>query len=260
MASELSILPKIYAFVSNVRTRKIRFLLLAVDDYELYQYHKPFYRGIVQRIIEFSRFIEERKTSIFDESSVGFLVRLHSWLPSHAEEANRKHLLYERRDNGLLQNLVSYFALEAPLTLGYFILSWMIFKMLFKHSVSSFFRVFSFPLFLWDMLYCDNVQYFTFLSFSSFSFMHFRAIADKCDSIFCLLFFFSLLMYCLYFYYSCRLSYGKLGKYFLENLYRIKSCLLFGYDPSIWSQALTQGSSSYLIRLPFAPAYFTIQH
>lgn len=101
-----------------------------------------------------------------------------------------------------------------------------LFWLLFKYSLSSFFRIFSFSLFLLDMLTCDNVQYFSFLSFSSYFFVHFENPAYKLDSIFCIIYSFYLIIYSFCFPYFCRLAYKKLSRYFIDNLFRIKGCYL----------------------------------
>ena len=111
-----------------------------------------------------------------------------------------------------------------------------IFFLIFNYEISKYLRPYSFLLIFFDLVIQSNVEYFTFLGLrtliTSFSFNYISkfliliGIIMMFITVLC-----SISSYFLYYY-----KYGKLGRYFLVNLFRFTSSyplmvIMFGIRP-----------------------------
>lgn len=86
------------------------------------------------------------------------------------------------------------------------------------------------------MLFQSNLEYFTFLGFRSFDLMFSFNSSTTMMKVFSILFMFILILVTICSYLGYYYQYGKLARYFLNNMYRFKSSyvlmtIVFGIKP-----------------------------
>ena len=131
---------------------------------------------------------------------------------------------------------MDYFVLFVPATLVFVFLCNRCFYFLFNCRISIFLRSYSFWWVLFELLIQNNVEFFSFLCFRNALTPFSLNLETKMLQVLMILMFFlvSLAAFCAYWLYYRE--YGKLAKYFLQNMFRFKTSyilmtLIFGVRP-----------------------------
>jgi hypothetical protein len=212
-------------------------LFFAVDNFWLYEYHNRNYTWLTDQIFTTVRLIENKKSEIIDAEQLPFIEEsIMPSLQNYTAQSNEKFAAVEGSDNGFLRNTVEYFVINVPYCLLVFLLLNRLFYGLFNYSISQYLRMFSFWGFLYQMLVESNVEYFSFLGFRSLQTMFSSCFQHKLQLVFSVLFFYVVVAGTVSSYFLYRYFYGKLSKYFMSNVFRIKGAItimtfLYGIRP-----------------------------
>ena len=131
---------------------------------------------------------------------------------------------------------MDYFVFFIPMTLVMSFFFYKIFHIFYNYEISKYFRPYSFPLILFDLLIQTNIEYFTFIGFrsldTSFSFNFFSRMLVFLGII--MLFFTMIGSTVSYFIYYAH--YKTMARYFLVNLFRFPSSyalmiIMYGLRP-----------------------------
>ena len=168
------------------------------------------------------------KDKVWNLVTFGFL---EDWLerslglPSYIPFTNSKYLEVERKDSLFWTNTKDYFTVYVPLIIVLFIILNRLFRLLSRCAISIFLRVFSFKLYLLEMLFINNIQILFFLALRNFSSLFSLTAGMKWIQAMLIIFngvaFITFIS--LFFFY--RFQYEWLSKYFLGNLYRVDGAL-----------------------------------
>ena len=142
-----------------------------------------------------------------------------SYLPY---SANDKYAQIEGKDSFFFRSTVEYFIMVVPFTFLMFVILNKIFFCLFNNELSKYLRIFSFWGFLFFMGMESNIEFFTFLGFRNFHTMFSLNISHKIYLSAVIFFMFFVILFAFAGFYMMHYFYGRLAKYFLDNLYRIK--------------------------------------
>ena len=99
--------------------------------------------------------------------------------------------------------------------------------MLFNYKISSYIRNYSFKGYLVLLLFDSNCEYFSFILARNSNLFFWETWTDKLFGIGVILFGFVFLLWGIFGFLCLYLLYGKLSKYFLENMFRFKSSIVF---------------------------------
>lgn len=108
-----------------------------------------------------------------------------------------------------------------PFTVVIFLLNKLIFWLFSDYRFSSYFRATSFNGFLVVSLIEGNIEYFVFLGMRNLTNLYAEQFVHKLFSLFVVFFLFIIIMFVFAGYFLLYYFYGKLFKYFLDNLFRI---------------------------------------
>ena len=152
-------------------------------------------------------------------------------LQNYNSFTNEKFLLEERVDALLVKNALLEIVVMSAIKVFCFILFNRLFYCLFNHSVSRFFRPYSFKIFLLEVLFLEDIQKLAFLLIRNFGCLFrvesgVKSLAVVVAPI--LLGSIILLSFLLLIPFQ-RYLHGKLSKYFLTNMFRIKGSLPLTY-------------------------------
>ena len=205
------------------RFRHVRFLFFAADNFWLYAYHRHNYTWLAQNIFTFIRLIENKKEEIIDPKKLSFInQKILPTFPNYYPYANEKYKEMEGKDSFFFRSTLEYFIMGVPYTVVVFVLLNRLFYCLFEYEVSKHLRMFSFWGFLCFMGLESNIELFTFLGFRNFHTMFSFNFAHKVYLSLMLFFMFFVVLFAVGGFFLMYYLYGKLAKYFLDNLYRIK--------------------------------------
>ena len=220
-----------------LRGKAFNNLFFALSDLRFYSYHKKEYNGFEMEVFNAIRFIEEKQWELIGlqttknniEGSIEFASRYYP-------ESNPTYLFEERKGNLFIESTIDYFVFFVPFTLLTVILFNRLFYCLFNYEISKYLRVYSFWWVILELLIQKNVELFTFLGFRNFAIMYQYDDPSKMILILNILVFFItfLTAFCSYlFYYG---EYGRLAKYFLNNMFRFPSSyalmiIVYGIKP-----------------------------
>ena len=137
--------------------------------------------------------------------------------------SNPTYLKKERKNDLFLSSTVDFFVFFVPATLIFVFLSNRIFYCLFNYSISSYLRPYSFLLILFELLIQNNIEFFTFLSFRATSLSGSLNFSIKMLCVLAIVMLFLVVIGMAGSYFIYYIQYGKLGKYFLVNLFRFPS-------------------------------------
>ena len=220
----LSVFISIRPFLNLVRRKGMKLVFMAVDDLWLYRYHQKEYDGIVESVFTVISLVEEKQWEIMGlKSTIEQIKATIEGIEKYNSNSNERYLYESRNNNFFIDSTLEYFTFSIPLTLVAVFLFNRIFYLLFNYEISKFLRPYSFWLILFDLLIQNNIEYFTFLGFRTFSVPQSYNFINKLLNGSTSLFFF-LLLFCVFgsyaLYYYC---YRKLARYFLINMYRFPS-------------------------------------
>ena len=212
-------------------------MFMMVDDLWLYQYHQQEYEGIIRDVFRTISFIEEKQWEIVGlGEELEELKEKVSILPRYNPYSNKKFMAESRSTNLLLDNLFDFLLCSVPLILAMEFLFYRIFYCLFNYEISKFLRPYSFCLVLVELIFQNNLEYITFLTFRSFQLLFFFDGGAKTMQALTILFGLTILLVTICSYLCYYYQYGKLARYFLSNMYRFKSSyvlmtITFGIRP-----------------------------
>ena len=112
--------------------------------------------------------------------------------------------------------------MSVPYIIILFIVVNKLFYCLFNYEISQHIRIFSFWGFLLQMGLESNIEFFTFLGFRNFHTMMSFNFTHKVYLSLMIFFMFFVIIFAFGGYFLLYYFYGKLAKYFLDNLYRIE--------------------------------------
>lgn len=213
----------INTFISSLRIRKIKSLLFAVDNFWLYEYHKENYTWLTNNIFGTIRFIESKKSQIIDPEDLPFIEdSIVPTFPNYYPYSNEKYIQVEGKDSFFFRSTLEYFIMGLPYVIVLFFVCNRIFYCLFEREISQHLRIFSFWGFLFQMGIESNIEFFTFLAFRNFHTMFSFDFSNKLYLAAMIFFVYFVVLFAVAGYFLMYYLYGKLAKYFLDNLYRIR--------------------------------------
>ena len=140
--------------------------------------------------------------------------------------SNPTYLDEERKSNLFLESTIDYFVFFVPFTIIIVLIFNRLFYFLFDYEISKYLRIYSFWWIFLDVMIQTNIEFFVFLGFRNFAtFFQFSVESKLLMILNTIMFFLTLIAAFTSFiiYYS---EYGRLGKYFLLNMFRFPSSYL----------------------------------
>lgn len=134
-------------------------------------------------------------------------------------------------------NTAAFFTFFVPFIVVFLFLVNRLFYLMFNFEVSKYIRPYSFWGGTWlELLVGNNVELFTFLAFRSFDIPFRLDYSDKWVLVLAILMFFLVCVFAIAAYPLFYWHYGKLGRYFLVNMFRFPSsywlmAVLYGFRP-----------------------------
>ena len=212
-------------------------LLFVLDNLWLYNFHQQEFDGTTRSVLETISFFEEKKWEIVRLSEIKedletSIQRLSDYHPN----SNPTYLKKERKCNLFVASTMDYFVLFVPATLLFVFLCNRCFYLFFNFELSSFLRPYSFWWILFELLIQNNVEVFSFLCFRNTLTPFSLDLATKMLQVLMICMFFLVCMGAFSVYWLYYRHYGKLAKYFLQNMFRFKTSyilmiLTFGVRP-----------------------------
>ena len=140
--------------------------------------------------------------------------------------SNPTYLDEERKSNLFLESTIDYFVFFVPFTIIIVLIFNRLFHFLFDYEISKYLGIYSFWWIFLDVMIQTNIEFFVFLGFRNFAtFFQFSVESKLLMVLNTIMFFLTLIAAFTSFiiYYS---EYGRLGKYFLLNMFRFPSSYL----------------------------------
>ena len=224
--------------VSVLRFRSLKFLLFAADNFWLYEYHQVEYPWFASNVFRTVRMIETQKQEFVDPERLPFVAEqvLPSFPNYFTQMPEDKYAQVEGKDSFFFRSTLEYFLMAVPFTVLLFVVLNRVFYCLFQHELSQHLRMFSFWGFLCFMGMESNIEFFAFLGFRNFLTMGSLRFAHKLYLAAFILGFFFVFLFAFAGFFLIHYCYGRLAKYFLDNVYRIKGAfslmtLVYGVRP-----------------------------
>ena len=198
-------------------------VFLLVDNFELYEFHRQDYDGIMANVFRTCREVKSVAWRMVQlESAENWLESPFEGLPSYNAYTNKKYLKVERIDSIFWNNSKDFLIINTPLVLVVFFLGFGIFHLLRDRPVSFLFRLYSFLLYLSELIFLGNAEKLVFLGLRHLQNIFSLSPGMKwIQGLFIIFGFIALIaIVCLFFAYKTQ--YKWLYKYFFSNMYRIE--------------------------------------
>lgn len=224
--------------VNVLRINKVQRLYFFIFDLQLYNYHKIDYDGIIREILNFLSFIQQEIWNFASISEFFQWLNTPYPLPSFGYFTNHKFYGVQRKDSQFFQNTKTYFLIYLPSVIVIFVFLNRIFYWLFDYKISSFLRLYSMWLYLVFIIVNQNIQIIVFLAYRHMQNLFSFDVKVRICQLFSILFIGVFMIICISISPLVLYFYGKLSKYFLPNMYRIKGAFLifsirFCFEPLI---------------------------
>ena len=220
----LAALNNVMPFMGVVKKRGFKMVFLSLEDLWLYNYHRQSYDGFAGQVFSTISFLQENQWE---------MIGLGGWLHSiessievteqYNPYSNAKYAQESRKNDFLLSSILDFLAFSIPLNLMMVFLLNRMFYFLFNYEVSKFLRVYSFWLVLVEILIQGNLEFFSFLGWRSFYVLFSFSLTCKAINAFVILFMFVVLLCSTTSYLFYHWVYGKMARYFINNMYRFQS-------------------------------------
>ena len=252
-------IPVLYLAYHSIRSSRLRHIYLLPGELELYEYQGIQYDGTMREVLETKKEMDDRLYDMLHINLVEDLIVEHlPPLKNYNSFTNPKFMEEERVDALFVKNTLLEFATLSLIKVVVFFLLNRLFYCFFNYSLSRFLRLYSFKVFLIEVLILGDIQSLVFILLRNFSclFKIGNGIQYLAVALVPVIFGGIILFFFLYLFPFQRSIHGKLSKYFLTNMYRVNgslliSCLLFTAKPILTSsvQALLYVSPSIQLTL-----------
>ena len=157
---------------------------------------------------------------------------------NYDEYANKKYLNKERVDDAIPRNIANFLSQVVIYTILLYFAIKILFKFIFNYKISSYLRPMSFNACIVVSLIEGNIEQFSFWGSRNFKYMFHNNFTEKIFSVFVAIFVYFVVFYTFAGYFLMRYQYGRLFRYFLNNMYRISgaswiSSLIFCVRPFV---------------------------
>ena len=150
-------------------------------------------------------------------------------LSSYNPYTNQKYLKVERINSLFVQNMAVFYSTLVGISCVFYVICRSLFYCLRHYEVSHYLRIYSFNLYFLEYLFLANVSDLTFLAVRNLQMLFYFSpglLSLVIQSLFAALSgFLFILLFSLPLLYSS--FYGKLSKYFLVNMFRMKGSRLY---------------------------------
>ena len=235
----LSLVARVRSLLNTIKINGFKPLFLALADLRLYTYHIKKYDGTTRTVILTIKFIEDKQWEV-----VG-LAELKEQIEGSIEVANKYYPLSnptyldeERKSNLFLESTIDYFVFFVPFSVILIVAFNRVFYCLFDYEISKYLRIYSFWWIFLEVMIQANIEFFIFLGFRNFSAFFQFSIESKLLMVLNISMFFLTFMAAFSSFVIYYSEYGRLGKYFLINMFRFPS--------SYWLMTLAYGVRPFL--------------
>ena len=137
----------------TVRTPRLRYLSYLIGEFELYDYQIIQYDGSIKKALDMKREIDDNLKDMIHLSFIqGKLSEIVPEIKNYNSYTNQKFLNTERVDSQIVNNMILEFLVICAIKIVVFIILNRLFYFLFERSISRFLRLYSFKVFLLEVL------------------------------------------------------------------------------------------------------------